>query len=63
MQSWYEVEQLAKIRQREICLELCNRPQHSKKSMLTTFIQQVKQLLHQRYPEYLQEQLCCSDKI
>ncbi|RAL21978.1 hypothetical protein [Thermoflavimicrobium daqui] len=63
MQNWYKVDQMARIRQQEMCQELCNIPRLSKESLLDTFIQQIRQFFREDYPKYLHEQLCCLDKI
>lgn len=62
MNSFYAVEQMAKIRQQEICENLCNRPRLSKHNALSTLTQHVRQILNQRNSQYLQDTLAVQIK-
>lgn len=54
MQSFYEIEQLAKIKQEEMCQDLCNRSSMIKH---TSWLGRIRYFFHR--PIVLQKEVCC----
>lgn len=61
MQSFYEIEQLAKIKQDEMCQDLCNRSSMIKQNGHTPLLGKIQSFFHR--PTVLQEEVCCMDQV
>jgi hypothetical protein len=61
MQSFYEIEQLTKITQEEMCQDLCNRFSMSKQNGHTSLFGRIQSFFHR--PTFLQEEVCCMDQV
>jgi hypothetical protein len=61
MQSFYEIEQMVKIKQEEMCQDLCNRSSIIKQNDHTPLLEKIRSFFHPSTA--LQNEVCCMDQV
>jgi hypothetical protein len=61
VQSFYEIEQQVKIKQEEMCQDLCNRFSIIKQNEHTPLLERTQSFFHSSTA--LQNEVCCMDQV